>query len=160
MTLHRMSEQNILQLGLSWHIHSANISKEQQEIFITFLFNKTVLLSELLTGASEAPQQYPQKSISSCSHIAKLDLTEESATSSNSCFLEHRKFLKLPIEILRWDRQGRKMNVPEQPRNSSIFDTGLCLAHFSCSQEASLHSELKMTQKIVFMSGQIFFAYN
>lgn len=51
------------------------------------------------------------------------------------------------------------MNVPQQLRNSSIFDTGLCSAHFSCSQEASLHSELKMTQQIVLMSGKIFFAY-
>lgn len=51
------------------------------------------------------------------------------------------------------------MNVPKQLRNSSIFDTGLCSAHFSCSQEASLHSELKMTQQIVLMSGKIFFAY-
>ena len=48
------------------------------------------------------------------------------------------------------------MNVPQQPRNSSIFSSGLCWAHFSCSQEDSLHSLLRMTQQIVLTSGKIF----
>lgn len=124
-----MSEQNILQVGLCSAAY--------------FLANKTVLKPVIRHFPLAVIK--PQKIISSYSHFAKLDLIQESATSSNSCSLKHRNFLKQPVDILWRDRQGRKMNMPQQqqPRNSNIFDSGLCWAHFSCSQEDSLHSLLK-----------------
>ena len=164
MMLHGMSEQNILQVGLqscmpclwvavgccclclagkdTWWCRKHGLDRYQYK-----------------WRASASTEQYPEKNISSCSHITHCQAWPYPGICNLIKFLfpQTSKVSQVAYrEILRRYRQGRKMNVPQQPRNSSIFSSGLCWAHFSCSQEDSLHSLLRMTQQIVLTSGKIF----